>query len=110
MTKMTQHGSIPQIIKTEQILDEAKEPWLRIYVDGKLERGFRGEGSIQKAVDEIVFWVDSDTVIGFSIDGVKYELPSLVTYRYWGMVDDVDKLKEHLEYWVDFHKAFYSSL
>ena len=95
------------ILKARKILDKAKEPWLRIYVDGKFEHGYRGEGSIQKAVDEIVYWVDDDTEIGFFIDGVKYELPIIERHHFWGVFEGEDRLRERVEYLVDFHKAFY---
>jgi hypothetical protein len=104
---MTQRGPVPQIIKTTRISDKAKEPWLRIYVDGKFEHGYRGEGSILKTIEEIIYWASDDTTIEFFIDKVKYELPPLKRYYYWGQTEGTEKLEGCIEDWVDFHKAFY---
>ena len=51
---MIQYGPMkPQILKIIQALDKAKEPCLRIDVDGKFEHGYQGEGSIQKAGNQV---------------------------------------------------------
>jgi len=105
---MIQYGPMkPQILQIIQALDKAKEPCLRIDVDGKFEHGYQGEGSIQKAVDEIVYWVDDYTVIEFFIDDLKYELPNILRHNFWGVFEGIEELKECIEYCVDFHKTFY---
>ena len=103
MTTKIQYGPMKP-----RILEKINEPWLRVYADGRLSHGYQGEGSIQKAIKEIIYCVDDNgTVVEFFIDDFKYELPAMKLHHFWGEFEGGDELRERIEYLVDFHKTFY---